>query len=211
MDAGGLEFASASAGCLHLKSCTRYWRLGADPYHGISNARDYFKLSDLLCFPSHLTRKIFPKAGFWVKERSNTLSELTTTTNTTTQKRGWHRDLADRDEDDFLNLPIHSYVMLVSLCASAGSTAHDRDTTELRIHEVESKDSPAWSIDFILNFKRVNWLLVFVFHTCREGYVEKVSEEGASLTPHRKSHALNSLWVSGTPQVSYLHHQMDSK
>lgn len=73
--------------------------------------------------------------------------------------------------------------MLVSLCASAGSTAHDRDTTELRFHEVENKDSPAWSIDFILNFKRVNWLLVFVFHTCREGYVEKVSEEGASLTP----------------------------
>lgn len=119
-----------------------------------------------------------------MKERSNTLTELTTTTtNTTTQKRRWHRDLADHDEDGFLNLPIHSYVMLVSLCASAGSTAHDRDTTELRIHEVESKDSPAWSIDFILNFKRVNWLLVFVFHTCREGYVEKVSEEGASLTP----------------------------
>lgn len=73
--------------------------------------------------------------------------------------------------------------MLVHLCASAGSTVHDRDTTELRIHEVESKDSPAWSIDFILSCKRVNWLLVFVFHTCRKKCVEKVLEEGTFLTP----------------------------
>lgn len=52
-----------------------------------AKAREYFKLSDLLCFPSQLTRKFFPEAGFWVKERSNTQSELTTTMNTTTHKK----------------------------------------------------------------------------------------------------------------------------
>lgn len=89
-----------------------------------AKARDYFKLSDLLCFPSPCTRKFFQKLGFeWRREVTLCLNSPSAWT-PPPKGRGRHRGPAGLDEVGFPNLPIHSYNVMAFLCASAGSTAY---------------------------------------------------------------------------------------